>query len=61
MTPFLIPFFVQPRKWVWIYGIVLIALGMTSICFLPFLIPLLIFWCKPEVRGWYEDGNLVRK
>jgi hypothetical protein len=32
-----------PRKpWVWIYDIVLIAIGMTSCCCLPATIPLLI-------------------
>ena len=55
---FVVPFFAGRRKWRWIYGIVLIALGMTSCCFLPLLIPLLIFWVKPEVRAWhgYDAG-----
>ena len=30
----------------WIYGIILISLGMTSVCCLPLTIPLLIFWIK---------------
>lgn len=50
-----IPFAVAPllprRPWVWIYGIVLIAIGMTSGCCLPFCIPLLIFWIKPETKA----------
>ena len=43
-----------PRKpWNWIVGIVAIALGMTSCCFMPFLIPLLIYWLKPETKAYF--------
>lgn len=43
-----------PRKpWGWIMGIVLIALGMTSLCCLPATIPLLIFWLKPEAKAYF--------
>ncbi len=43
-----------PRKpWNWIVGIVMMALGMTSCCFLPFLIPLLIYWLKPETKAYF--------
>lgn len=41
------------RPWVWVYGIVLICMGMTSACFLPACIPLLIFWLKPEAKAYY--------
>jgi hypothetical protein len=41
------------RPWVWIYDLVLIAIGLTSCCFWPASIPLLIFWIKPEARGWF--------
>jgi len=41
------------RPWAWIYGIVLIAFGMTSICCLPLTIPLLIYWIKPDVQRYY--------
>lgn len=44
----------MPRKpWAWIYGIVLIALGMTSACCIPATIPLLIFWIKPEAKAFF--------
>ena len=47
-TPFL------PRKsWVWVVGIVLICLGLTSACCLPVCIPLLIYWLKPEMKAFY--------
>lgn len=43
-----------PRKpYNWIVGIVMMALGMTSCCFLPFLIPLLIYWVKPETKAYF--------
>lgn len=43
-----------PRKpWGWVAGIVLIAIGMTSICCLPATIPLLIFWLKPEAKAYF--------
>lgn len=45
-----VPLFSQPRPWLWIYNLVLICLGMTSACFWPMTIPLLIFWLKPEVK-----------
>lgn len=41
------------RPWVWIYNIVLIGLGMTSVCTMAASIPLLIFWLRPETRRFY--------
>ena len=48
-----IPFFVARRPWLWVYNLVLICFGLTSACFLPFCIPMLIFWLKPEVKLYY--------
>lgn len=46
---------VLPAKpYSWIYGIVLIGLGMTSCVFIPLMIPLLIFWMKPETQAFFE-------
>jgi hypothetical protein len=43
-----------PRKpYNWIVGIVLIALGLTSCCFIPATVPLLIFWLKPETKNYF--------
>ena len=43
-----------PRKsWVWVFGLVLICIGLTSACCLPVCIPLLIFWLKPEMKDFY--------
>jgi hypothetical protein len=53
---FVLPFCVEPRPWVWIYGLVLICFGMTSACCLPACVPLLIFWIKPEVKRYYGQS-----
>ena len=39
-----------PRPWVWVFDMVLIAIGLTSCCCMPASIPLLIYWMKPEVK-----------
>jgi MFS family permease len=44
------------RNFAWIYGIVAIAIGMTSACCLPMVIPLLIYWIKPETRAYFQNG-----
>lgn len=49
----ILPFFLPRRPWVWVYDLVLIALGMTSACFIPACIPLLIFWLKPEAKQYF--------
>jgi hypothetical protein len=45
--------FVKGKSWGWIYGIVLIAIGMTSCCLWPITIPLLIQWIKPEMKRMF--------
>ena len=45
--------FLPRKKWVWVYDLVLICLGMTSICCMPACIPLLIFWIRPEVKTFF--------
>jgi len=53
MVPFILALFLSPKPWVWIYGLVLICLGMTSCCCLPASIPLLIYWIKPDVKLYF--------
>ncbi len=50
---FAVGLFLPRKPWGWIMGIVLIALGMTSLCCLPATIPLLIFWLKPEAKAYF--------
>jgi hypothetical protein len=45
--------FLPRRPWAWVYQVVLIAIGMTSCCCLPFVVPLLIFWIRPEVQAYF--------
>ena len=47
------PFFLDRQPWVWTYDLVIICLGLTSACFLPACVPLLIFWIKPEVKAYF--------
>lgn len=42
--------FLKGKSGGWVYGIVLIAIGMTSCCLWPITIPLLIQWIKPEMK-----------
>jgi len=42
------------NKFGWIWGIILIAIGMTSPCCLPVSIPLLIFWLKEDNKVWHN-------
>lgn len=45
--------FLPKKPWVWIYDIVLIAVGLTSCACLPVSIPLLIYWLKPETKAFF--------
>lgn len=56
--PFIGALFLPRTPWNWVVGIVLIALGMTSICCLPALIPLLIYWLKPETQAYFGRNNM---
>ena len=56
-VPFAIAPFLPRRSWVWIYDVVLICFGMTSICSMPAAIPLLIFWFKPETQAYFGRGT----
>jgi hypothetical protein len=50
---FLLPLVLPARPWVWLYDLVLICIGMTSACFIPACIPLLIFWMKPATKAYF--------
>jgi len=49
----LLPLILAPRPWLWTFDLVVICLGMTSPCFLPACIPLLIFWLKPDTKRYF--------
>lgn len=48
-----LPLVVRPKPWVWTFDLIVICIGMTSACFVPLCIPLLIFWLKPETKAWF--------
>lgn len=48
-----LPLLLRPSPKVWIYNLVVIALGLTSACFIPFCIALLVYWIKPETKQFY--------
>jgi uncharacterized paraquat-inducible protein A len=54
---FFIPYAAAPflprQSWVWVFGLVLICIGLTSACCLPACVPLLVFWLKPEMKAFY--------
>ena len=50
---FVVALFLPRKSYNWIVGIVMMAIGMTSCCFLPFLIPLIIYWVKPETKAYF--------
>jgi hypothetical protein len=52
-TLFAVALFLPPKPYNWIVGIVMMAIGMTSCCFIPFLIPLIIYWVKPETKAFF--------
>lgn len=50
---FLVASILPAKPYNWIVGIVMIAIGMTSCCLWPAVIPLLIYWIKPETREFF--------
>lgn len=61
MAAYALPFCVEWRRWVWVYGLVLICFGMSSACLLLVCVPLLISWIKPETKSYFArlDQALV--
>ena len=52
-VPYALAPFLPRQSWVWVLGLVLICIGLTSLCCLPVCIPLLISWLKPEMKMFY--------
>ena len=51
--PFAFGAFLPQKPWAWIFGLVLICIGLTSVCCMPATIPLLIHWIKPETKFYF--------
>ncbi|HEX8144020.1 MAG TPA: hypothetical protein VF553_15580 [Pyrinomonadaceae bacterium] len=56
VIPYAIGPFVKGKSWGWVYGIVLIAIGLTSCCLWPATIPLIIHWVKPEMKAFFGQS-----
>lgn len=50
---YLAAFFIPRAPWAWIYHLVLICIGLSSICCMVASVPLLIFWLKPEAKQFF--------
>lgn len=50
LAAFALAFVLPRRRWAWTYGLVLICIGMTSVCCLPACVPLLIAWLGDDVK-----------
>lgn len=50
---FVVAALVPKRPWGWVYGLVMICIGLTSCCTWPLTIPLLIKWIKPEMKRYF--------
>jgi len=64
-VPFTLAFAVAPflprRRWVWIYDIVVLCIGIASCCCIPAAIPLLIFWIRSDVEQWFSNAGPVAR
>jgi MFS family permease len=59
LAPYAAAPFLPRRRWAWVMGVVLIGIGMPSICCWPVVIPLLIFWLKPENKAFFGVGSMA--
>jgi preprotein translocase subunit Sss1 len=50
---YLVALLLPPKSYNWIVGIIMIAIGMTSCCLWPAVIPMLIYWLKPETKAFF--------
>jgi hypothetical protein len=53
LVPLLLSLFGGRNGWVHTLGTVVLALTMLTLCCVPFSIPVLIIWLRPETKRWY--------
>ena len=46
--------FLPRKKWAWVYGIVLIAIGLTSGCTMIPCVFLLVFWLQDPAKRYFQ-------
>lgn len=49
-------FFFPRKPWAWTFDFVLICMGFTSACFIPFSVPLLVFWLRDEAKVYFNKA-----
>jgi hypothetical protein len=52
-VPYAMGPFIKGKSWGWVFGVILIAIGLTSCCLWPITIPLIIQWTKPEIKRMF--------
>lgn len=50
---FVTGFFLPRSPGAWSFHIVLICLGLSSPCFIPICVPLLIYWLQPQAKAYF--------
>jgi len=50
---YLASFFLERSPGAWTYHAIMICIGMTSACFIPICLPLLIFWIQNPVKDYF--------
>lgn len=50
--------FLPRTKWAWVMGLIMIVIGLSSCCFWPICIPLLLKWIEPQTKDWFENSAL---
>ena len=53
MGVFITGFFLPRSSGAWTYHIVLICLGMSSPCFIPICVPILIYWLQQPAKDYF--------
>ena len=56
-APFLIALLMEDGSARWTLALVLICLGLTGGCTLPFCAVMLVYWIKPETRDYFLQDN----
>ncbi len=47
--------FLPSRPWLWGYGLACIVTGLTSVITIPFALPLLLSWTRPQTRAYLHS------
>ena len=51
---YILPIFLPRKPWVWIFNAGIIGFSFITCFFIPFAVPIIFFWLKPEVKKFYK-------